>query len=226
MNKEKEAFISGVLTFLNQDLTALNSRQIKAQGKRLDALEMVAVRVLIPPKPYGGGLMLRGGGDYGKDTLKSIKDELQVVLRWLMSGRDESEDLGEIKLNISIGKIKKWSLVVTPGALPVNRNPHVWKILVGLGWSLHGMPGDCLKICQRCGKFLLQKTRRHKAYCSRFCAVRATDARRQGTEKRTLQLKENQIRSYKKRLATIHGKQPDDIKFKLLPGRKRKIWTI
>lgn len=213
MDKEKAEFTERFLEFVNTDSLKAHKKWIKV----IQCLEITAERLIIPPKPYGGGFLLQMNALDG-DTLKSLQREMKVFL-WQI-GKHIQYDFEALQLNYSLGFTPKIRLLMQ---VEKNGDVHSWLLRLGFAWAIDGLTSGCVGECA-CGRFFVQHTARKRVFCSKECLVKAYDAKRKDTLRRTQQLQVNQIHAYKRKLAKIKGKQPDDIKWKQLPGRKHKTW--
>lgn len=216
MDKHKAEWVDGVLSFTNRDIEMLTERQcalyIRKVEKWGEVAQVIPLHFDKDMKKYGGGTLSGKMPSTmpDKEMLKQVQGGFKGFLHGWHSHRQDG-DLGEIKLNVSVHDADSWRLVITPSIKKQEHDLCLWRLLVGMGWALHGMPVSRIKRCARCGDFFFQKTKKRKDYCTRSCVVRAVDDRRKGTEHRKQQQHEAQERAYQKKVARKLGRHPEQI---------------
>jgi len=228
MDKHKADWVERVLSFANTDLEKLTKRQCEVQVRKIKKLGEVSRVILVPlDKKHRGGTLSGAipSTMSDKEMLKDVQKRLKGFLYGWHSGRQDG-DLGEMKLNVSVHDADFWRLVLTPNIKRQEHDLCLWRLQVGMGWALHGMPVGRIKRCARCDGFFLQKTKKRKDYCTRSCVVRSLDDRRKETEHRKQQQRQAQERAYQKKVAQRLGTQPDRIMKKAVPEKKRQRWVI
>lgn len=233
MEKEKKDFVNAILDFVNiEDVAKLTDRECKKTAREMVRLAGVADHVLFAIREdkrtsgYSGGVLSQRGIDLeeaGKprEFLKTLHFRLGLVFADYFNGK-LAEDFG--KINYSLILEKEFRLAITP---EVTSSPDVVKILMGLAWALHGVPGDRIKKCAYCGcrpgkdgKLFFQSTATNKTSCSKACADKLVDKNRRGTDKRKETVRRSSIKQYAERVRSNGGRGiPVAVE-----GRKKRLW--
>lgn len=217
MDIQKRDFMNEMLSFVNQDIIGLKDNQCRRLAKAMQKKALIPYDTIIPIRQYSGGVMLQhfdvGDSSKCRAFLENLHFRLNRLMTEFFQGSD-TEDFGDQRINFTLSMSGKFRLAVTPTISGPDSD--VYMLLVGFAWALHNLPTDRIKKCQWCGHIFLQTTGKEKRCCSKQCADRVVDARRQGTPERKKVSSLATDRQYQK-------KHPGYVPVRV-EGRKNRAW--